>query len=239
MILYTGKERSHMRLTADYHTHTVFSHGKGSVEDNVKAAIEAGLSAVGITDHSIAHPFYGVKKRKVAEYIEEIERIKRKYENEIEVKSGLELNLIGLDGSVDKPEGYDFDILIAGYHKGALCKDLRTMWKFMTKRDVRRITEAYMLALQKGNIDIVSHPGYGVPVDYEMLAKACSDYGTLFEINNKHTDLRAEDISGLDVKFVVSSDAHSPEKVGRAENALKLVESSGLDINKIKNVGER
>ena len=39
----------------DYHTHTVFSHGKGTIEDNVKAAIDAGLKAVAISDHGPGH----------------------------------------------------------------------------------------------------------------------------------------------------------------------------------------
>lgn len=226
-----------MRLTADYHTHTVFSHGKGTVEDNVKAAIDMGLSEVGITDHSIAHFLYGVKKKRLKEYMQSIEDAKRKYEDRIAVKSGIELNLIGLDGSVDMPPGYKFDVVILGYHKGAICRDLRTAWNFFTKRDVECITMSYMLAIQEGNIDIISHPGYGVPIDYKMLAKACSDYGTLFEINNKHTGLRPEDLD-INTEFVVSSDAHSPGNVGKAEHALQLVKKAGLDLSKVVNVEE-
>ena len=33
-------------MTFDYHTHTTFSHGKGSIEDNVKVAISKGLKAL-------------------------------------------------------------------------------------------------------------------------------------------------------------------------------------------------
>ena len=95
-----------------------------------------------------------------------------------------------------------------------------------------------MLAIQKGGIDIISHPGYGVPVNYGKLAAACSDYGTLFEINEKHTDLRPDDISGLETKFVISSDAHSPGSVGKAPGALRLAGGAGLEISSIVNVRE-
>lgn len=40
-----------MEILGDYHTHTVFSHGHGSIEDNVKAAIKMGLKEIAITDH--------------------------------------------------------------------------------------------------------------------------------------------------------------------------------------------
>ena len=40
-----------MILTADYHTHTVFSHGKGQIIDNANVAKLKGLKEVGISDH--------------------------------------------------------------------------------------------------------------------------------------------------------------------------------------------
>lgn len=226
-----------MRMSADYHTHTNFSHASGSVEDNVKAAIKVGLKMVGIADHSSAHALYGIKKRKMGEYVAAIEKAKREYENQIEVQCGIELNLISLDGSMDMPEGYEFDYVILGYHKAAICKDLRTFWKFFRGVDKQIITQSYMRAIQTGNIDIIAHPGYGVPVDYTKIAKACSEYGTLFEINNKHAELTEKDIA-LDTQFVVSSDAHAAQNVGRAPRALELVKRAGIDIGRIVNVEE-
>ena len=230
-----------MKLIADYHTHTVHSHGTGSVDDNVEAALSLGLQTVGIADHSIAHVAYGVRKRKVDDYLACINDAKRKFEGRIEVKAGIELNLIGLDGSVDMPSGC-FDFLILGYHKTALCRDIKTAWMFFRgKNHVDAVTQAYMRAIQRHKITIVAHPGYGVPIDYTKLAQACADYGTLFEINNKHGELKAADLqqaAQTDVRFVLSSDAHSPDAVGRVPNAIRIAEQAGIAWSRIANIAE-
>ena len=44
-----------MQILADYHTHTVYSHGKGTIEDNVKEAISKGIKTIGISDHGYKH----------------------------------------------------------------------------------------------------------------------------------------------------------------------------------------
>ena len=46
----------------DYHTHTTFSHGTGSVEDNVASARALGLKEIAITDHGFGHMAYAVKR---------------------------------------------------------------------------------------------------------------------------------------------------------------------------------
>lgn len=46
-----------MIITADYHTHTNYSHGKGTPEENVLAAIEKGLRRIAISEHAGAHLF--------------------------------------------------------------------------------------------------------------------------------------------------------------------------------------
>lgn len=40
MSLKNIHENKIFSLTYDIHTHTTFSHGKGTIEDNVKAAVE-------------------------------------------------------------------------------------------------------------------------------------------------------------------------------------------------------
>ena len=50
------------RLKYDFHTHTVFSHGKGTIEQNVMRAREIGLAAIAISDHGPGHMTYGIKR---------------------------------------------------------------------------------------------------------------------------------------------------------------------------------
>ena len=48
-----------MKILADYHTHTIYScgnnenrrHAKGTIEENVLAAIDKGLEVIGISEH--------------------------------------------------------------------------------------------------------------------------------------------------------------------------------------------
>jgi putative hydrolase len=229
-----------MRLTADWHTHTTFSHGSGSVTDNAEAAIARGLSSLAITDHSVGHALYGVKRRLVGQYLECIAQAGEAFAGRVEVKSGIELNLAGLEGRFDMPAGA-FDVVIMGYHKAAWCADLRSAWTFFRGRRVDAITQAYVNAIRTGKLSIISHPGYGVPVNYRLLARACADYGVLFEINQKHAGLTADELreAALEpVKFVISSDAHRPEDVGAAPQALELASSAGLDSRRVVNITE-
>jgi putative hydrolase len=86
----------------------------------------------------------------------------------------------------------------------------------------------------------VSHPGYGVPVNYRLLARACADYGAFFELNEKH-GLTAEALSEAatePVKFVLSSDAHRPEDIGRTPRAMVLAQGAGLSPDRIVNITE-
>ena len=56
-----------MKINYDLHTHTIYSHGKGTIEENAQAAKEKGLEGIAITDHGFSHPAFGMKRKKLAE----------------------------------------------------------------------------------------------------------------------------------------------------------------------------
>ncbi|HQA66044.1 MAG TPA: PHP domain-containing protein, partial [Bacillota bacterium] len=89
-----------MKLFADYHTHTVYSHGTGSILDNVTAARKKGLTEIAVTDHGIRHFAYGVRIRDIAKMRDEIDRINYNSEG-IKVLMGMECNIISTAGDID------------------------------------------------------------------------------------------------------------------------------------------
>ena len=150
-------------IYGDYHTHTTFSHGKGSVEDNVKAAVTVGLKEIAITDHGPNHVTAGVKIKRLPAFFAEIERLRKAYP-QIKIYSGVEANFLSPRGEIDVPEEYadKFDIIICGYHKvikplkaGDMKFFLGNLFCKNSARTLARNTDAYINALENNDIDVI------------------------------------------------------------------------------------
>ena len=62
------------------------------------------------------------------------------------------------------------------------------------------------------------------------------------EINTRHPHLTVEEIkiaARTDAQFIISSDAHSPERVGDFESGLVRAKEAGLDLSRIVNLREK
>ena len=68
-----------MILTGDYHTHTPYSHGKSTVDENARRAKELGLKQVGITDHGYTHISFGLRRHEIENYKAECRAAAEKY----------------------------------------------------------------------------------------------------------------------------------------------------------------
>lgn len=242
-----------MHLLYDYHTHTTYSHGKGTIEDNVKVAMYKGLKGIAITDHGPGHITYGVRRKKIEVMRKEIERLKKKYTN-IDIRLGVEANIIHGNGQLDilEQEQNQFDVILAGYHYGVIGKHilrssiihLSNYFTTKTGKVSRKLknanTEAIVNAIYNQNICILTHPGAKGYVDIREIAKACADNNTLMEINNSHGHLTVEEIKEAalveDIRFIINSDAHSPNKVGSYELGLKRAQEAGLPLERIVNL---
>lgn len=234
------------RLKYDYHTHTTFSHGKGSIEDNVKVAISKGLKEIAISDHGPGHLNYGVKRSDFPVMRREVDRLNEKYP-QIKIYLSVEANILSRFPYIDvnEEEKKLFDFVNAGYHYGILHGYCVRNW--MTKRHLMpgkgslmvKNTDMTIKALYNNDIKILTHPGDKGPFDIAEIAKACADTDTLMEINMKHPHLTTEEIeiaAKEDVRFIISSDAHVPDRVGIYEGGLMRAFKAGLDPKRIVNI---
>ena len=246
-----------MVIFGDYHTHTVYSgkkfhirHGKGTILENAFSAKQKGLKEIGITEHGINHRLYGVKSAYFAEMRNEIEIAKQK--TGINILLGVEANIISSEGDIDlREEDIKYlDYIIVGYHKNVRPKNFKEFFKFFlpnylclrSKKDIKRNTLALMKAMDKYPIDIISHPGVGMPIDFKEIGEYAKRTNTLLEINGKriaYTKKDVEILKKMNAKFIINSDAHRPQKVGYCNKGINFAIRHNIPDSIIANLGNR
>lgn len=244
-----------MILTADYHTHTPYSHGKNTVLENATAAKAKGLKEVAITDHGFNHLLFGLKRKNLADLRAEVSEAEKL--TGIRVLMGMESNLISLSGQTDMKESdlQYFDIYLCGIHEVLKYKKFSDMYNIMLKnycayklgkkpseKVVDGTTRAYINAIKNNPIDILTHINYKCYCNLEEVAKCCADYGTYIEINTKKRHVSAEELNimaSTGVRFVIDSDAHSADRVGDIKIAEELLAEASVPLDRIDNIDGR
>lgn len=236
-----------MAFWGDYHTHTVYSHGSGTVEDNVAAARERGLKAVAITDHGISGFPENMHPCDLPAFFADVKRARDLYPD-MTVLAGVEANLLDAGGTLDMPDGAEdmLDLIICGYHRARFPDTLGSLFGFWLpnalapKSSARRRaknTDAYIRAMQRYRVGIIAHPLREITCDLNALGEAAKEYGVYIELNSKKCLLTREDFETLAAtgcSFICDSDAHSPGRVGDFSAAEQL-DAAGLDRTLIAN----
>jgi len=221
-----------MELYGDLHTHTMYSDGHGTINDNVTSAVESGLRQIAITDHG--HGKYKGGMRPKNYNIMRAQIKKASIEHKIDVLFGVEANITGADGSIDitAKERGGFDIVLCGVHRGVkphrfidfftwlLPNYFCALFHHFPKKRINKNTQTVINAVEKNNIDILTHPNRYFKVDVLRVAKACIERGTVLELNAKRISFRPIDferMAEMGAKFVIGSDAHWPKDVGRTK----------------------
>lgn len=228
-----------MKFYGDYHTHTCYSDGKGSLSRNIDAAVERGLKEIAITEHGFRNPVYSWEK-----FFKEKNELTSLERKDISVLLGIEADIMDekglLDLNVDEIE--HFDVLIAGFHMFALPYTFadwrRTYFPSIfhpffenSPKYIARNTDSIIACLQKYPVDILAHPNHRMFADMSAVARQAAELGTFMEINIKHLsifDNIVEDILKTDVKLIVDSDSHRPQDMGRLDKAEDIITKYGL-----------
>ena len=88
----------------NYHSHTHYCDGKGEPELYVKSAIQKGMYAYGFSGHSPV-PFesgWNMKFEKLTTYLNEIKALKIKYNDQLKIYLGMEIDYVKDLISVDQ-----------------------------------------------------------------------------------------------------------------------------------------
>lgn len=117
------------------HTHTIYCDGKDTAEQMIQTAIEKGFDSVGFSGHSYMHfsPHISMSIEGTEEYRHEIECLKEKYADKIDIFCGLEFEMYSTHVDLSKYEYligschyFDFgNDRIVGYDRSAdMVKDV-------------------------------------------------------------------------------------------------------------------
>lgn len=246
-----------MILTADYHTHTPYSHGENTIAENAARAKEIGLQAIGITDHGYSHIVYGLRRKETPSYIAECRAAEKEYG--LKVLVGIEANIRSVDGAADltKADYENFDIYLCGHHIYVRYLHTKERWTYgfgnwirqgllkkqATEKQIARNTLAYVNVIKNNPIDAVTHVGYLCPANAVEVAKCAADYGTYVELNSKKNHFTDEELSDIAAKtsarFIIDSDAHSASRVGDTKLVEEQLARIDFPMDRIDNIDGR
>jgi DNA polymerase (family 10) len=214
-------------IKGDLHCHSSFeaeSHGRNSIEEMCKKAMELGYKYIGISDHTkFLKIESGLDEKQLLKQHEVINKINEKFGKQglkFKVLHGCETNILD-DGSVDIKDDVleKLDYVIAGVHS-----NLKMARKEMTQRIIK--------AMQNPNIDIFSHPTGRLigkreeyQMDFDKILETAKKTGTILEINSspKRLDLNGFNIRRakiMGIKMIINTDTHQKDQLELMEYGI-------------------
>ena len=213
-----------MKLTFDMHTHTISGgHCYSTLQENIAAAKEAGLTGLGFSEHGPAMPggphpyFFGNFKV-----------IPRQYGN-LRLYCGVEANIMDYDGKLDLSDKMleKMDFVIASMHIPCVAPGSEA-----------QNTQSSIMAMRNPYVKILGHPDDSrYLINREEIVLAAKEEQVAIEINNSSLNPLStrqgarENISELltlckkyQVPVIVNTDSHISYTIGHFEDALALIE---------------
>ena len=197
-------------LRGDLHSHTTATDGTADVEIMARAARDAGLEYLAITDHSQALAMAnGLDEHRALAHARHIREVGERLDG-IALLAGIECD-IRADGTLDLAEDClaELDLVIASVHSAF-------------GQDEAQMTDRILCAIESPVVDVVGHPTGRLllrrdpyRLDIEQVLHAAARTGVAMEINSQvHrldlSDMHARLARARGVKLVISTDAHAP-----------------------------
>jgi DNA polymerase (family 10) len=222
-------------LRGDVHMHTTETDGKDDLETMVRAARDAGLDYMAITDHSKALAMAnGLDENRALAHAARIREIGQRIEG-IEVLAGIECDILP-DGSLDLAADClaQLDIVVASVHSAH-------------RQEEAEMTNRLLRAIEHPWVDIVAHPTGRLllrrepsKVNLDQVARAAARHGVALEINCLPDRLDLSDVNARlvrerGVKLVISSDAHSRQALTMKRWGVMVARRAGATTDDVLN----
>jgi histidinol-phosphatase (PHP family) len=157
----------------DLHTHHErCGHAIGTIRDYIEAALEKGLSVIGISDHApyfaheLDHPYPGIAmSRKTLEtYIAEVLSLREEYRGRIDVLLGIESDFFPESAEIYRNhlQRYPFDYVIGSvHHTNGVSIFKKQRWENLSYEQIVSEKETYYSLIREsaksGLFQIIGH----------------------------------------------------------------------------------
>ena len=197
----------------NYHTHTYrCGHARGTEEEMIEAAIQAGFKTIGISEHLAFEGWIDSNSRpsmkSMEEYLETMKYLKVKYADKIIVRTGFESEFF--EDRIDylKSVKERCDYLICGQHS----KDRESLdyYHFPYYGDdyIMQMAEQVCCGIELGLFNYVAHPDYFLLGGCELtkghhqaltkIACCAKKHGVVVELNIKGTRYGKQNYQGIE-----------------------------------------
>ena len=189
----------------NYHSHTYrCGHAWGTDDAFIQAAIDAGFTTVGISEHTpwpFVDGYHEIDTRQrlsmenLDQYIADVLALREKYKSQIEIKLALECEYFPqyfpwLRSIKDK-----FDYLILGVHCSEYDEHLNHYYAKSTREDqVVEYTRCTLAGMESGLFSYLAHPELCF-ADYPVFDDVCSDLVHSICSLAKKLDMPLEDLT--------------------------------------------
>lgn len=199
-------DRNHLR--GDLHAHTKASDGVETLEQMARAARDAGLDYLAITEHSQSLTVArGLDAERLGAHIDAIDRLNETLQGIVLLK-GIEIEILE-DGRLDLPDAVlaRLDLVVGAVH---------SLFDLSRAKQTARI----MRAMDHPHFSILAHPNgrlFGTrgacELDMERIIRHARERGCFLELNSQPDrldlfDLQCRQAKDAGVPVVISSDAH-------------------------------
>jgi DNA polymerase (family X) len=224
-------------LRGDLHMHTSATDGRADAWTMARAAYEAGMSYIAITDHSRALAMAnGLDEHRALEHAREVRALNGRDDlGGITILAGIECDILP-DGRLDLAVDClaQLDIVVASVHSAH-------------NQEAAQMTDRLLFAMECPWVDVMAHPTGRLILkrepgraNMERIFDAAAAHGVALEINSQPDRLDLDDVLARrarerGVKLIIDSDAHSPAALGHLRWGVTVARRAWLEPDDVLN----